>query len=296
MVYFALAGHGATGLQHLLTRGCPPVLVVTDGRVTAGDPAVAALNRRRDQLLAAYPDLLTVCHEHRVPVYLDRPDRPQTELAAAIAALQPEVALINTYFRILSPAVFTLPPCGTYNLHPSLLPAYRGPQPLYWAIRNGEPETGMSLQRIDAGIDTGPVFAQHRIPIGSSDTFADVYHRLTPLVAPLLDEFLLRFRGPGTPLPATTLPSAQGLPDTAECCLNDQDLTLREAVNLIRAGNPTMPAFVAGSGYRCLVWQAHPVPAVASEQPLVVIDDRVFLCLRDGTLAITEFDFLHLPD
>ena len=201
VVYFALVGHGAAGLQHLLVRGIRPVLVVTDGRNHPPDPAMAIFNRRRDELLTRLPDLAGLCARENLPVYHDEPGRPAAELAAAVAAAAPDLALIVTYFRILPPAVFTLPRHGTYNIHPSLLPAYRGPQPLYWALRHGATVTGASLHRLDEGIDTGPVFARRQVAITPDDSFADLYLRLVPAVKALIDELLDGYPAFADPLP-----------------------------------------------------------------------------------------------
>lgn len=299
LVYFALVGHGAAGLQHLLERGIRPVLVVTDGRNHPPDPAMAVFNRRRDELLARFPDLAALCAREQLPVYHDEPGRPVTELAAAVAAAEPDLALIVTYFRILPPEVFTLPRYGTYNIHPSLLPAYRGPQPVYWALRQGSTATGVSLHRLDAGIDTGPVFARRPVAIAPADSFADLYLRLTPAITSLLDELLdgyAAFREPLPHLPGIA-PSFFPLPVTADCLLDPEKISAPDALNCIRAGNPTLPAFVAGNDFRCLLWRARQILPMAnrSRNFLFVDHDHVFLQLQDGLLEILEYDLLSLP-
>lgn len=299
LVYFALAGHGAAGLRHLLDRNIRPVLVVSDGREPPSAPAMAVFNRRRDALLAGFPDLAELCAREQLPVYRDTPGRPVAELAAAVAAAEPDLGLIVTYFRILPPEVFNLPRHGTYNIHPSLLPAYRGPQPIYWTLRHGASATGVSLHRLDAGIDTGPVFARRQVTVTAGDSFTDLYLRLTTAMTGLLDEFLANYRSYSEPLPvpAGLVPSFFPLPGTADCLIDPENFSARTALDCIRAGNPTLPAFVAGNDFRCLLWRARMIPSLAarSDNFLIVDDNKVFLQFKDGLLEILEYDLLSVP-
>ena len=81
-------------------------------------------------------------------------------------------------FRMLPEVVWTMPRLGTFNLHGSLLPQYRGAAPLNWAIINGEQETGVTTFLLDREIDTGKILFKERIPIGKNDTAGDVHDRL----------------------------------------------------------------------------------------------------------------------
>jgi methionyl-tRNA formyltransferase len=92
------------------------------------------------------------------------------EFAAWVKDAAADVALVIAYGRILPPAVLEAPRRGCLNLHASLLPKYRGAAPITWAIVRGETETGVSLMQMDEGMDTGPVFTVHRIPIGPETT------------------------------------------------------------------------------------------------------------------------------
>lgn len=88
------------------------------------------------------------------------------EFAAWVASQSADVALVMAYGRILPQAVLDGPRRGCMNLHASLLPKYRGASPITWAIVRGETETGISLMQMDAGMDTGPVYTMHKVPIG----------------------------------------------------------------------------------------------------------------------------------
>ncbi len=99
-----------------------------------------------------------------------------------LLSLEPDIFVVAAY-RILPPCVFNIPEKGTFNLHASLLPAYRGPAPIHRAIQAGESETGITIFRIDSGIDTGDVVLQRKTEIGPFETTPEVYTRLSILGA-----------------------------------------------------------------------------------------------------------------
>lgn len=104
-----------------------------------------------------------------------------SELQSLKADLQIVVA-----FRMLPEVVWDMPPMGTFNLHGSLLPKYRGAAPLNWAVINGETETGVTTFLLSHEIDTGKVIFQERIPIGEDDTVGDIHDQLMDIGAGLV--------------------------------------------------------------------------------------------------------------
>lgn len=97
---------------------------------------------------------------------VEQPTKVRTpEFAQLIASANADVALVIAYGRILTKAVLDAPKRGCMNLHASLLPHYRGAAPITWSIVNGESHTGISLMQMDEGMDTGPVFTKHVIPV-----------------------------------------------------------------------------------------------------------------------------------
>ncbi len=110
-----------------------------------------------------------------------RPQSTQTELAS----LKPDLILVAAYGKLLPPGVLTLPPAGCLNLHPSLLPRYRGPSPVVAAILNGDEQTGVSLMLLDAGMDTGPVLSQQKLTLAGAETAGTLTAELFRLGADL---------------------------------------------------------------------------------------------------------------
>ncbi len=125
--------------------------------------------------------------EIRQPVSL-RQARAQAELAATEA----ELAVVVAYGLLLPLPVLEAPRAGCLNIHASLLPRWRGAAPIQRALMAGDTETGISIMRMEAGLDTGPVLARARTPIGPEDTAGSLHERLARLGAGLIVEVLAR--------------------------------------------------------------------------------------------------------
>jgi methionyl-tRNA formyltransferase len=115
-----------------------------------------------------------------------RSARVQEELASR----QPDVIVVAAYGRLLPSRVLDLPHRGCLNLHPSLLPRYRGPSPVITTILEGDPITGVTLMQLDEGMDTGPIIAQREHPVAPDDTAETLTRSLFKLGADLLLENL----------------------------------------------------------------------------------------------------------
>ena len=102
--------------------------------------------------------------------------------------LKPDLMVVVAYGQILPQAILDLPAHGCVNVHTSLLPKYRGAAPIQWAIADGEPETGVTIMRMDAGLDTGPMLTMRRTPILPTDNSQILHDRLAQLGAELLLE------------------------------------------------------------------------------------------------------------
>jgi methionyl-tRNA formyltransferase len=128
-------------------------------------------------------------------------------LGRALVGYHPDLLVVYGFNWILPPDVFGMPRLGTINIHPSLLPRYRGPAPVLWAIRNGDAEIGVTIHRIDEGVDTGPILAQRAgIPLDDDVTRDRLAARLAPAIRDLLTTALVRVveRDPGQPQPEPT--------------------------------------------------------------------------------------------
>lgn len=122
-----------------------------------------------------------------------QPEKIRTpDFAAWARDAAADVALVIAYGRILPKAVLEAPRRGCMNLHASILPRYRGAAPITWAVVRGETETGIALMQMDEGMDTGPVFTVHRIPIGPSMTADELAIELGALAGDVVRSDLRR--------------------------------------------------------------------------------------------------------
>jgi methionyl-tRNA formyltransferase len=112
------------------------------------------------------------------------------EAIAQLRAWQPDLIIVAAFGQILRPEVLDLPRFGCINVHGSLLPRWRGAAPIQAAIVNGDTQTGITIMRMDAGIDTGPFLSQRSIPILPEDTTTSLSQRLSRVGAELLMETL----------------------------------------------------------------------------------------------------------
>jgi len=103
----------------------------------------------------------------------------------AVRRIDPDLIAIAAFGQILREGIIEVPRLACINLHPSLLPAYRGPNPFYWVLANGETETGITVHHVDTGIDTGDIVLQRRLPLEPDETEATLRDRMLPRSAEL---------------------------------------------------------------------------------------------------------------
>jgi methionyl-tRNA formyltransferase len=125
-----------------------------------------------------------------IPVSQPAAIKNNDDFRAQLAALQPDAIIVVGYGRIIPQWMIDLPHFGNLNLHASLLPKYRGAAPIQWAIANGESVTGVTTMRIDAGLDTGDILLQSKMPIAHEDTADTLAPRLAAVGADLMVETL----------------------------------------------------------------------------------------------------------
>ena len=99
-----------------------------------------------------------------------------TDFVRSLKRINPDLILIHSYSMIVREEVLSL--CDVVNIHGALLPQYRGANPIQWAILNNEHETGVTMHYVDAGIDTGDIIAQYKVPMFLEDTWVTIYNRI----------------------------------------------------------------------------------------------------------------------
>ena len=125
----------------------------------------------------------------RLPIF--QPDRIRTDEAQArIREVNADVMVVVAYGQILPTTLIDAPRLGTLNVHASLLPRHRGAAPIEWAILSGDTETGVTIMQMDAGVDTGPILAQARVPLAPDASAGPLEGQLANLGAGLLVQTL----------------------------------------------------------------------------------------------------------
>lgn len=126
---------------------------------------------------------------HDIPVFQPEKLR-RAEAIEELKRWQPDVYVVAAFGQILPQAVLDIPAHGSINVHASLLPRWRGAAPIHAAIRAGDAETGITIMKMDAGLDTGPMLTQRAIPIAADDTSQSLHDKLAQLGGDLLIETL----------------------------------------------------------------------------------------------------------
>lgn len=135
------------------------------------------------------PPVKSLAERYQIPVMQPR-RLSQPDAFAQLVAWQPDAIIVAAFGQILKPQVLDLPTFGCVNVHASLLPRWRGAAPIQAAILNGDRQTGVTIMRMDAGIDTGGILSQRAIEINPQDTSLSLSARLAELGANLLMETL----------------------------------------------------------------------------------------------------------
>ena len=198
-----------------------------------------------------------------------------------------EMGVVVAFGQLLPVALLAAVPGGFVNVHFSLLPRWRGAAPVERAILAGDTETGVCLMRVEAGLDTGGVFACHTVPIGPWDTAGELRTRLVDAGARLLVERLPEIPSQ-TPAPQTSEPTYAEKLTVDEFRLAPHRPAV-ELTRVVRAGNPRPGAWFVADGHRYKVWTARALDDTETRHEIAVgalVAEG--LQTADGVLVIDE--------
>jgi methionyl-tRNA formyltransferase len=204
---------------------------------------------------------------------LQPPTLRDAETVAQIAALEPQAIVTVAYGQILRQEVLDIPPRGVLNVHPSLLPRWRGPSPVPAAILNGDETTGVTIMLMDAGMDTGDILSQTEHRLDDSDTAGDLLDELSAAGADLLSQTLDGW------LNGKITPRTQDNALATTCSLLRKDdgaidwsLPAVDIWRRVRAYNPWPGAFTTLDDASLRIWQAWPLASAAQAEPGIAIE------------------------
>lgn len=258
-------------------------LTVLEGLIEAGHAIAAVVTKpdskkgRGQQLVM--PSVKVLAMKHDITVW--QPAKV-ADINEDIKKLGPVTGVLVSYGKIIPQGTIDLFTPGIINVHPSLLPKYRGSTPIESAIKNGDTTTGVSIMQIDAGMDTGPVFATKEFALNGSETRADLYRELAILGTDLLLETLPEIMN-GTLLPAPQDDSKatySKLLQKSDADLNLDSLSATEAERIVRAHLGFPKSKVVIGEYPIVITKAH-----VSREQKTPLD---LLCQDGAYLSVDE--------
>ena len=208
--------------------------------------------------------------------------------------LKPDLIIVVAYGQILPQTILDLPAHGCLNVHTSLLPKYRGAAPIQWAIADGEAETGVTIMKMDAGLDTGPVLSTRRTPILATDDSQTLHDRLAQLGADLLVETIPDYiNGKISPQPQPVEGSSYAAKIKKEDGRIDWNLPARKNWNRLRAFTPWPGGFTFLPGETKLqllkVWKVEVVEKSGKAGEVLSADkDGIVVACGQDALRILE--------
>jgi methionyl-tRNA formyltransferase len=186
--------------------------------------------------------------ENNIPAYQPEKLKSNTEFIEQMKALQPDLFVVVA-FRILPKEVFDIPKFGSFNLHGSFLPKYRGAAPIQWALINGETETGLTTFKLAEKVDTGNIYLQQKVEILPADNFETLHDRMSLLGADLVLKTISLIQTGNFELKQQDDSLASPAPKiTKEICKIDWNKSAKEIHNLIRGLSPHPAAFFVYNG------------------------------------------------
>ena len=239
------------------------------------------------------PPVKVIAAEHNIPIYQPEKVR-KPDFVKILKRLAPDVIVVAAFGQLLPQTVLDIPPCGTINLHPSLLPKYRGAAPIQWALMNGEAETGVTLMLLDAGEDTGDIISADRVPIRDEDTAFTLTEQLAQLGADQLVRCLLDMpnEGPPSAIPQNHAEATHAPRLTKETGHIDWNQPSTTIHNLVR-GTAIWPGAYTffREELRLKVIRCQPLPRTLAAQPgtLEIVDrQKLIVATGEGTLQLLE--------
>lgn len=239
------------------------------------------------------PPVKVAAEELDLPV-LQPESLKDAEFRAQFAALHPKATVLVAYGEYVAPSLLDLPVRGSINLHPSLLPRWRGSTPMQSPILAGDPVTGVTIIRMDKGLDTGPIIAQRSVRISDEETHPELSARLALLGAELLADTLpLWLRGEIEATPQDDSQATMTRILSKEDGLIDWALSADELSRRVRALQPWPGTYTNWNNRLLKVLSARPSAYESGKKPGTVIllpnqDKALGVQTANGTLQLLQ--------
>ncbi|MDL1955813.1 MAG: methionyl-tRNA formyltransferase [Candidatus Desulfofervidus auxilii] len=238
------------------------------------------------------PPIKIIAQQYNLPVY-----QPETvkddNFINLVKTLAPDLLVVVAFGQILPKALLSIPPHGAINVHPSLLPKYRGAAPIQWAIINGETITGVSIVRITPRLDSGDILLQKAVPIGPEETAGELHDVLAKLGAELLLEAIRGLKKSTL----TSIPQDERLASYApklkkEDGLIDWAASAKKIACLIRGLDPVPGAYTYLDGKLLKLFRPKVIPFTPKDTPPGTIieakPEGIQIVTGEGILLVKE--------
>lgn len=280
LIFLGTPAFAAPSLRRLLEAGHEVAAVVTRPDRPAG---------RGKQL--RQPAVKHIAEEAGLPV-TQPVEIHHPQVVSDLRRMKPEALVVVAFGQILPRAILEIPPQGCLNVHASLLPKYRGPAPIPWALIRGETVTGVTIMEIVEALDAGPILLQVKTPIAAEDNAGTLHDRLAALGADALVEVLRaleRGKVPKTPQDEAEATYAPKLPPDIGCL--EWSRSAADLWNLVRGLAPQPGAYTFFGGRLVRVLGARPLPEdhgrAAGSVVGVLKGAGIQVATGQGTLVLT---------
>jgi methionyl-tRNA formyltransferase len=255
VVYMGTPDFAVLPLKHLINNHFQVVAIYTQPDKPSG----------RGQLVKM-PPLKIVARDLSIPV--NQPDDFKEQIVLnQLSQFNPDVIVVAAYGKLLPKTVINLPRYGCINIHPSLLPKYRGSSPVQEAILSGDEYTGISVMLIDKGLDTGPILTKAQIPITSSDNSSSLMTKLSVVAAFSLQDVLIHWvRGEIVPKLQNEALASYSPSISREFGRIDWNLSAEDIWRQVRAYYSWPGSYTSWQGKQLKILEALPLPGGAGYQ------------------------------
>lgn len=268
IIFFGTDEFSLVALTALLEASYPVAAVVTkpDSRQGRGQKITPPLVK-------------VLASRHDVPVW--QPNK-LSDITSDILKIEKPIGVLSSYGKIIPKSTIDLFHPGIINIHPSLLPLYRGPTPIESAIANGDSKTGVSIMQLTAGMDAGPVYTAKEMPLTGRETKPELYHTLANTGADLLLEALPRIiNGSLVPLPQDNDKATYtNLLTKEDAWLNPETTSATNAERLVRAHLGFPKTKLSLGEHNIIITKAHVSDSKKSAMDII--------CQDENYLAIDE--------
>jgi methionyl-tRNA formyltransferase len=223
--------------------------------------------------------------ENNIPAYQPEKLKGNNEFVEQMKSLNPDLFVVVA-FRILPKEVFDIPKFGSFNLHGSYLPKYRGAAPIQWALINGDEETGLTTFKLAEKVDTGNIYLQEKVKIYPEDNFETLHDRMSELGAKMVLDTVDLIDGGDYELKAQDDTLASPAPKiTKEICLIDWNKPALEINNLVRGLSPYPVAYFLHNNKVLKIYKSEIVKGL-NLNPGAIRQTKTELIVGCGTDAI----------